>query len=177
MIDMRVIVASKNPVKINCTESAFKKAFNESINIEGISVPSDVSDQPMTDAETLLGAKNRAINANKSEPNADYWIGIEGGIHENQEGEMHAFAWVYIRSSNQEGKAKTASFELPKKIADLVNQGIELGVADDMVFNRSNSKQQNGAVGILTNNLIDRASYYEPAVILALIPFLNSELY
>jgi inosine/xanthosine triphosphatase len=173
---MRVIVASKNPVKINCTESAFKKAFSETINIEGISVPSDVSDQPMTDAETLLGAKNRAINARSAEPNADYWIGIEGGINQNQEGEMHAFAWVYITSSNQEGKAKTASFELPKKIAELV-QGIELGVADDMVFNRSNSKQKNGAVGILTNDLIDRASYYEPAVILALIPFLNSDLY
>jgi inosine/xanthosine triphosphatase len=174
---MRVIVASKNPVKINCTESAFKKAFSEAIDIEGISVPSDVSDQPMTDAETLLGAKNRAINARNAEPNADYWIGIEGGIHQNPQGEMHAFAWVYIKSFNQEGKAKTASFELPKKIAELVNQGVELGIADDMVFDRSNSKQKNGAVGILTNDLIDRANYYEPAVILALIPFLNSELY
>ena len=174
---MRVIVASKNPVKINCTESAFKKAFSEAIDIEGISVPSDVSDQPMTDAETLLGAKNRALNARNAEPNADYWIGIEGGIHQNPQGEMHAFAWVYIKSFNQEGKAKTASFELPKKIAELVNQGVELGIADDMVFDRSNSKQKNGAVGILTNDLIDRANYYEPAVILALIPFLNSELY
>ena len=174
---MRVIVATKNPVKINCTESAFKKAFSEAIDIEGISVPSDVSDQPMTDAETLLGAKNRAINARNAEPNADYCIGIEGGIHQNTQGEMHAFAWVYIKSFNQEGKAKTASFELPKKIAELVNQGIELGIADDMVFDRAYSKQKNGAVGILTNDLIDRASYYEPAVILALIPFLNSELY
>jgi inosine/xanthosine triphosphatase len=174
---MRVIVASKNPVKINCTESAFKKAFHEAINVEGISVPSNVADQPMTDAETLLGAKNRAMNAQLEVPDADYWIGIEGGVDQNQEGEMHAFAWVYITSSNHEGKAKTASFELPKKIAELVNQGIELGIADDMVFNRSNSKQKNGAVGILTNDLIDRASYYEPAVILALIPFLNPALY
>ncbi|PIQ48040.1 MAG: inositol monophosphatase [Cytophagales bacterium CG12_big_fil_rev_8_21_14_0_65_40_12] len=174
---MRVIVASKNPVKILCASIAFKKAFGDRVNVEGISVPSNVADQPMTDAETLLGAKNRAINARIEVPNADYWIGIEGGVDQNQEGEMHAFAWVYIASNNQEGKAKTASFELPKKIAELVNQGIELGIADDMVFNRSNSKQKNGAVGILTNDLIDRASYYEPAVILALIPFLNPALY
>jgi len=54
---------------------------------------------------------------------------------------------------------------------------MELGHADDMVFKRDNSKQKNGAVGILTHDLIDRASYYEQALILALIPFINKDIY
>jgi non-canonical (house-cleaning) NTP pyrophosphatase len=58
-----------------------------------------------------------------------------------------------------------------------VRQGMELGDADDAVFGRSNSKQANGAVGILTGNVIDRAELYEQAVVLALIPFKNPELY
>jgi non-canonical (house-cleaning) NTP pyrophosphatase len=63
------------------------------------------------------------------------------------------------------------------KISDLIKQGYELGEADDIVFNRSNSKQKNGAVGILTDNLINRTDYYTHAIILALIPFTNSKLY
>jgi inosine/xanthosine triphosphatase len=177
-MEIKIIVASKNPVKINCSRSAFHQAFPEStIQIEAVSVPSNVAEQPMSDSETLRGAMNRATNAKQVNQEASYWIGIEGGIDQNTEGEMYAFAWVYILSKTKVGKAKTASFILPAKIAELVNQGIELGLADDMVFSRSNSKQTNGAVGILTNDLIDRASYYEPAVILALIPFLNPDLY
>jgi non-canonical (house-cleaning) NTP pyrophosphatase len=45
-----------------------------------------------------------------------------------------------------------------------------------MVFGRSNSKQQNGSVGILTHDVIDRTAYYVHAVILALIPFVNLQL-
>jgi non-canonical (house-cleaning) NTP pyrophosphatase len=54
---------------------------------------------------------------------------------------------------------------------------MELGQADDQVFNQSHSKQKNGAVGLLTNDLIDRSEYYKQAVILALVPFLKPELY
>lgn len=56
-------------------------------------------------------------------------------------------------------------------------EGKELGEADDLVFGQTNSKQANGAVGILTDNVLTRTTFYEPAVILALIPFKNPELY
>jgi len=54
---------------------------------------------------------------------------------------------------------------------------MELGDADDQVFSKNNSKQQNGAVGLLTDDVISRKSLYLPAVQMAFIPFLNSELY
>ena len=60
---------------------------------------------------------------------------------------------------------------------ELINQGKELGEADDIVFGQSNSKQKNGAVGILTNNIIDRTQFYVEAMVLALIPFLNEDIY
>jgi non-canonical (house-cleaning) NTP pyrophosphatase len=52
-----------------------------------------------------------------------------------------------------------------------------LGHADDRVFGRENSEQTNGAVGLLTKDLIDRTAYYEHAVVLALVPFVNPGLY
>jgi non-canonical (house-cleaning) NTP pyrophosphatase len=90
---------------------------------------------------------------------------------------MAAFAWVVIKSSNQEGKARTGTFFLPNEVAKWVRAGKELGEADDLVFNKHNSKQANGAVGLLTDNVTDRTRFYEEAIILALIPFKNPELY
>ena len=107
---------------------------------------------------------------------ADYYVSIEGGI-DLLDNNYEAFAWVVISDNNKISKAKTATFPLPLKISDLIKQGYELGEADDIVFNRSNSKQKNGAVGILTDNLINRTDYYTHAIILALIPFTNSKLY
>ncbi|EKB48465.1 inosine/xanthosine triphosphatase [Cecembia lonarensis] len=172
-----IIVGSKNPVKISCTEAAFHQAFQGSFLVEGLNVSSDVSDQPYGDEETFQGALNRARNSKNVFPEADYWVGIEGGVDLIQD-EMHAFAWVVVLDSNDHiGKAKTSTFFLPKAIVDLVSKGMELGEADDKVFDRSNSKQENGAVGILTNGAIDRKEYYQQAVVLALIPFLKKELY
>ena len=174
----QIVIASKNPVKCNAALYGFQTMFKETFfEIEKISVPSEVSEQPMTGEETLQGAINRAKNAQKESPKADFWIGIEGGIQEENQ-EMEAFAWVYMIAKNgKTGKGKTGSFYLPKKVVTLIKEGKELGEADDIVFKQRNSKQQGGAVGILTKGVLDRESYYQQAVILALIPFVNDDLY
>jgi len=173
----KVIIASQNPVKINAVKIGFGRMFpNEKFKFKGVLVSSDVSDQPISDRETMVGALNRANNAYKIIKDADYWVGIEGGI-EKSDGEMGVFAWVVIKSNDISGKAKTGTFFLPKKVVELVNEGKELGDADDIVFGRTNSKQKNGAVGMLTKDVVDRTGYYVEAVILALIPFKNPKLY
>jgi len=173
----KVIVASQNPVKQQAVLSGFQRMFgDEDFEIRGVSVPSGVSDQPMTGAETLRGALNRSKQAVEIAPDADYWVGVEGGV-EAAAGDLEAFAWIVIRSRDRVGKARTGTFLLPGPVAELVRQGVELGEADDLVFNRSNSKQENGAVGLLTGNVIDRLELYAHAVVLALIPFKNEDLF
>jgi inosine/xanthosine triphosphatase len=69
--------------------------------------------------------------------------------------------------------AKTSTFRLPPAVAQLiVNQGLELGAADDAVFGRQNSKHGIGTVGLVTNHLITREQYYTQAIILELVPLL-----
>jgi inosine/xanthosine triphosphatase len=174
---VKIIIASRNPIKINATKLAFEQMFPDKIfQFEGVSISSDISDQPMSNNETLKGAINRSNNAKLEYMDADYWIGIEGGV-EKKGNEMQVFAWIYIQSKEMVGKARTATFDLPKKIIELIDSGMELGDADDVIFNRRNSKQKNGAVGILTKDLIDREKYYTHAIIMALIPFNNMDLY
>jgi inosine/xanthosine triphosphatase len=151
-----VIIGSRNPIKIQCTEEAFELAFGKRFMVQGLNVGSGVGKQPIGDSETYEGAFNRAFNSKVAFPEADYWVGIEGGAEEIGE-EFIAFAWIVITDrAGKIGKAKTAAFFLPEVVRNLVKQGMELGEADDQVFNIVNSKQDNGAVGILTNGVTSR---------------------
>ncbi len=173
---MQVIVGSTNPVKIEAARRGFAAMLDPDARFTGLEAPSGVAEQPGSDRETLRGARNRAAAARRLAPDADYWVGIEGGVEDREAG-MMAFAWVVVVGVGLKGEARTAAFQLPPDVARLVRQGVELGEADDRVFERSNSKQEDGAIGILTDGLIDRAAYYSHAVMLALIPFRKLRLY
>jgi len=189
----KIVVASHNPVKVRAVEDGFARMFpGEEFDILTVTVPSGVSDQPCSDSETLQGALNRALNARQAVPEAEFWVGIEGGISElnhavdgttgsettkNNEADLCAFAWVVVYSRQACGKSRTGTFILPQALAKLVRQGLELGEADDIVFGGENTKQKNGAVGLLTGDAIDRTRFYAEAVVLALIPFKNPDLF
>ena len=73
---MKILIGTKNPGKIKGAKEAFENFF-ENIDIEGIAVSSNVSEQPVND-EIYLGAKNRVDNLikyaenNKIETEYDY---------------------------------------------------------------------------------------------------------
>lgn len=172
-----IVVASKNPVKIGAVQAAFRRMYPaEEFEMQGVSVSSGVGHQPISEKQTYRGADQRARNAALAVKAADYWVGIEGGIEDTDQG-MVAFAWVVILSAGGTGKGRTGSFVLPEPVAELVRQGHELGAANDLVFGRQNSKQQEGAIGLLTDNAMDRTELYEHAVVLALAPIKSRHLY
>ena len=172
-----ITVASLNPVKLRASLEAFQRVFPaQRFEARGVSVPSGVPDQPRSSGETLQGAQNRAANARAAQPGSDYWVGIEGGIEQTAQG-MRCFAWVQaLDKQGRAGCGQSAVFFLPREVADLVNEGLELGEADDRVFGRINSKQGNGAIGLLTGDAVDREAYYLQAVIMALVTFKNPHL-
>ena len=172
-----VVIASHNPVKANATLAGFERMFPQAeFELQTVSVESGVSDQPMSEAETLQGAENRAEAARKAVPEADFWVGIEGGIEDLSHG-MLAYAWIVILSDGPVAKGRTGGFLLPETVASLVRAGMELGHANDQVFGRENSKQQEGAIGLLTGKILDRTELYEHGVLLALAPIKSSEYF
>ena len=174
----RVIIASQNPAKIQAAELGFSRMFpDKEFTFEGVSVGSGVSDQPMSDDETFAGALNRAISARQQQEEGDFWIGLEGGLQEEGD-DFFAFAWIVVLGpEGMQGKSRTGTFAIPPAVSELVRNGKELGEADDIVFEQTNSKQSSGAIGILTHGILDRAHYYAEAVLMALIPFKNPSLY
>jgi inosine/xanthosine triphosphatase len=181
----KVLIASQNPVKIEATRTGFSRLFpSATFTYESIAVPSGIPDQPIGHMQTLTGARNRAHNALKARPDVDYAVGIEGGVAHDYEdsGRLQVFAWIVVLrrfgdGDMQEGKAQTGVFYLPQEVAELILQkGMELGDADDVVFGRTNSKQANGSIGLLTHDAMTRHDFYVPAVMMALIPFANDGL-
>jgi inosine/xanthosine triphosphatase len=169
----RIIVASLNPVKIKAVENAFQEVFpTVEAQVIGISVPSNVADQPMSDSETRLGALNRVANARKQSPDADFYVGLEAGV----EGQF-TYAWMIVESGQKRGESRSSSLPLPPEVITQLNAETELGSIMDDLFQTTNIKQQGGAIGLLTNHLLTRSSVYHQALILALVPFVNPTLY
>lgn len=164
-------VASANPAKIKAVASAFAELFPaETLDVQGIAVQSGVADQPMTSDETLLGAMNRV--AELAGVVADFRVAIEAGL----DGDF-TFAWMVIEHQGKLGKARSASLMLPPAALAQLKQGKELGDVMDTMFNQDNIKQKGGAIALLTQNKLSRSSVYHQALILAMIPFLNSDLF
>ena len=171
---MQVVIASRNPVKANATRQAFAAQFpDQAIDVHAVHVDSGVGDQPDSDATTRAGARNRAIRASDALPNADYCVGLEGGI-EILDDQLLAFAWMAIKGASGDiSEARSTTLPLPPAVKALVDQGMELGEANDRVFATVNSKQGGGAYGLLTDGLYTRESIYTQTLIIALIPFVN----
>ena len=115
-----ISVASTNPVKLKATLDGFKKMFpRESFEIRTVKIPAEgISEQPMTDEETLEGADTRALHAREMMPEADYWVGIEGGVMDRGP-HLSGFAWVVVLSEGKRGVGRSGEFFLPENIAEL----------------------------------------------------------
>lgn len=164
-------VASANPAKIDAVASAFAEIFpTETLDVKGIAVPSGVAAQPMCSDETLLGAVNRVAELASVE--ADFRVAIEAGL----DGDF-TFSWMVIEHKGKLGKARSASLMLPPAALSQLQQGKELGDVMDAMFNQHNIKQKGGAIALLTQHKLSRSSVYHQALILAMIPFLNPELF
>ncbi|MGD8347320.1 MAG: inosine/xanthosine triphosphatase [Lysobacterales bacterium] len=174
---MEIVIASKNPVKRAAAQDAFEARFSrENLVFTAVSVVSGVDDQPFSDATTRQGAWNRVRGAAEARPDADFWVGFEGGV-DLVDSAMVTFAWVAVRAaSGRSGSARTVTLPLPPAVQELVMAGMELGEANDRVFETSGSKHAGGAFGLLTDDRLTRRSVYAEALTVALIPVVN-ELY
>lgn len=172
---MKIVVGSRNPVKIGAAKQAFETLFpGESLEVIPIDVDSGADDQPDSDEATRQGARTRALNSRRAEPDADFWVGLEGGVEIIDE-QLIAFAWMSVQGRvGDVSEARSTTLPLPPAVKELLIGGMELGEANDRVFSTVNSKQAGGAYGLLTDGLFTREGIYAQTLIMALIPFVNS---
>lgn len=173
---IRVIVGSKNPVKVSAANIALTTLLPDAmIECEGVHAPSLVAEQPMTEAETQVGAVNR-VKYCQNHYQADYYLAMEGGVDLFDHGPA-TFAHIAIAHNDQVSVGRSALLPLPIQVYHALTQGEELGDVMDSMFNTVNIKQKGGAIALLTHGHATRQSIYTQAIVLAMAPMLNPELY
>lgn len=174
---MKVLVGTKNQGKIEGAKKALEKYF-DNIEIIGIPVESDVSEQPVND-EIYTGAKNRVKNlkryAKENNIEAELYLSIESGIN-NSLGRWMITNIAIIEDNNEfESYGTSPSFPVPDRLVDeIINT--DLSQVMNKIFEKDEERHnKGGGIQLLTHNQISRIDLTEMAFIMALTKYINGD--
>ncbi len=159
---------------------------NAEYEVVGIEVPSGVRDTPLSRAEMMTGARNRAehlrrIATERHEPWA-YFIGVEGGLEivdDRSTRLVFLENWAYVLNEEGHGSfGQSGAVAVPEPLAlKVVDEGVDLAQAVDAFAGSHGIRDAQGAWGVLTRDLVTRRDAFRLAVINAFAPFYNAEAY
>ncbi len=174
---MKILVGSTNPVKIKSVKESAEKCIyfkNIEIEVSGISVPSWISDQPLSLDEIREWAKNRAHNLRKTWEQAEYYIGIEWGTTIIWEKAYLLWVTHILNNTCEEHFGITQSIEVPEYFRKwLYEEGRELWPMEDELNNIKNVWQKNGSFGMWSDDMLTRQQSFEMSFFCAIAPFYN----
>ncbi len=169
-MSLKIAIGSTNPVKLRAARKVLRKLYPRA-EFVALQVASGVPGQPRGDRQTRRGAVNRARAARQA-TRADFGVGLEGGIVENEFGTMTCAWCAMVDRAGRVGVGGSANMQLPDEVAARVKRGDELGDAMDAFANIRGVKRKMGAIGVLTKGLSTRQRAYEYIVTLAVARFL-----
>jgi non-canonical (house-cleaning) NTP pyrophosphatase len=134
-----------------------------------------------------------------------YFVGLEGGLevmesnesrgsNENHrsnersaevssstgEGDRRVFleSWAYVSDGSRGHFGRSGGIELPPALAhEVLDKGVELAAAIDKFAGTAGIRDNQGAWGVLSNNLITRREAFRIALVAAFAPFFNANLF
>ncbi len=185
---MRVAVASTRPAKVEATRQAFSRVCaqfwpEESLEFLTRSVESGVPEMPKTLKELAAGARNRALNLAKLVPGATFFVGLEGGFFQlapepGKPVQTFLQGWAYVWNGRQGAWGASYAAPVPEALARAVYiENKELGEIIDAFSGRQQVRDNEGAFGVFTLDILTRADSFEKALLGALAPFFNPNTY
>jgi inosine/xanthosine triphosphatase len=156
---VKIGIGTKNPAKTSAVKRLCQLHFQDP-QIEEFKADSLVSNQPLSDQETLLGAKNRAKHVLELS-DVELSFGLEGGVKE-MDGLMYICNWGAL--ALRDGSvfiAGGAQIPLPEEVASSIREGLELGPVMDAYTKRVGISHSEGAVGVFTDGLVNRQEMFE----------------
>jgi len=187
MVKIFICVGSLNPTKKNAVEEAFKSYFKH-FKFYNIKADSKVSKQPFGFKNILDGAINRAkcslkfLKVEKELLQNIYGVGIEAGLADvpfTKTGFMDFQFCAIINEQEQISLGSGIAFEYPKFVINQIlrDKDSEIGEIIGTLASNKNLKNESGAISFLSKNILTRTEILRQAVICALLPFINKDLY
>lgn len=156
---MKIALGTTSRGKKRFLEKALNKKYNDSTVIP-VKVDSGVSEQPLSQDETIKGATNRAIESYKSVKGVRLSFGMEGGMHEVN-GHYYYFTAVCLFDGENTYYGLSDSIPLPKKVSDQVNKGGYVGYT---IRNYLKKHSKDKKFYNLIKPIIDRDHFFNKAI-------------
>lgn len=167
-------VGTDNPIKARAVRRIFKR-LRISARVQAVRVPRDAPDQPFG-RESLQGAIGRAKAALGT---GDFGVGIEAGLQWDAVAEDY-FDVQYAAIVDRSGRTTVGhgpGFVYPPEIVRRVRAGGTVGEAIAAISGVPDIGRKEGAIGYLTNRVLDRDRLTEASVLMAMVPRIRRDLY
>jgi inosine/xanthosine triphosphatase len=194
-----IAVGSTRGPKLDAVHDALKLCadhLNPNVQFEvlGFAVDSGVAHTPLSSAESMRGARQRTealiqLASAKGEV-YQYFVGLEGGLEvmesraddadATDDGGRRVFleSWAYVSDGSRGHFGRSGGIELPPALAhEVLDKGVELAAAIDKFAGIAGIRDNQGAWGVLSNNLITRREAFRVALVAAFAPFYNVNLF
>ncbi|NLD26522.1 MAG: DUF84 family protein [Acholeplasmataceae bacterium] len=159
-------VGSLNKVKL----AAVKEVLND-YEVIGMNVNSNVGAQPKCDAETILGAKNRALAL----PDDGLRIGLEAGVQFHDD-TLFLVNWGVLIDQGHIYYAGGTRIPLPEFVKEKIfSEGQELATVMEDYLQINDVRSKEGAIGFFTNSLVKRKDIFVHIVKLLYGQYLRRE--
>ncbi len=170
---MKIAVGTTNPVKLQAVHAVFALLFpDKTCEVLGVKVSSGVNDQPMSDTESVKGARTRAKAAFQAIKGADFGVGLEGGL-EQVENLWFTGNIACVVSNSKTGYGMSPKVLIPQELMDEISNGHDLSEAMHTVTGIADIGKKQGLLGYVTMGHITRQSASEQAIVAALASILN----
>ena len=172
----KIVLSSTNQAKRQAVSNVLESIFGHDFELVCDDVDSGVSATPFSANECMEGCKNRVFEIGKKHPEAQYWIGAEGGLQKFGE---HYFlgGWVLVQNSHGIQSWGSSSWvQIPEEIVSNLSPEKRLNeVIDYSKFAREliENRVTLGTNGLLTNGVYTRIDEFRDALKIAFSRFQN----
>lgn len=175
---MKLLIATQNEAKIQGAKEAFDTFF-EDVHIDGVSVSSDVPDEPIND-QVMQGAENRLDNlekyAKENGIEADFYLAIESGLI-NFYGKWINTSIALVRDKyGYESHGIAPGYPVPERYVEEI-KSTDLSKLFTRLFSENELKEHKGGVRLLTHGRMTRADLIYEAFTMALVQIINGEIW
>jgi inosine/xanthosine triphosphatase len=194
-----IAVGSTRGPKLDAVHDALKlcaQQLNPNVQFEvlGFAVDSGVGHTPLSSVESMRGARQRTEAlmqmASGNGEVYQYFVGLEGGLEvmesrgdetdsvENGGRRVFLESWAFVSDGSRGHFGRSGGIELPPALAhEVLDKGVELAAAIDKFAGMAGIRDNQGAWGVLSNNLITRREAFRVALVAAFAPIYNVNLF
>lgn len=145
----------------NQKREILKVLLNDDYEIYPFNASSEVTEQPLDEDTTLIGAKNRARNAFINLTSAEIGVGMEGGLTKS-EGGLFLVCITAIYDGKKYYVGISSKLKLPNKVSQLIEKGGSFG---EIIRDHKISYGDNERYSEYLDELINRERLFKESII------------